>query len=71
MKSLRCERFPPSKNDAIAVEDNPDGLAAAREAGTIPVALPGAFHEAGRFADAVAVLDRLDFATVRDHYRKP
>lgn len=45
--------------DVLAVEDNPDGFAAARSAGLTTVAMPGAFHAKAAFPGAVAVVTDL------------
>ena len=64
------ERLGTTAGEAVAVEDNPDGLAAAHAAGIATFAFPGAYHDAGGFEGAAAMLDRLDFATLRSHYGK-
>lgn len=46
--------------DAIAVEDNPEGLRAAHMAGLRCIALPGALHTDAAFDDALCVQTTLD-----------
>jgi len=45
--------------DCVAVEDNPDGLTAAKAAGISCIAFPGAYHDPDAFAGARVVTDRL------------
>ncbi|MEO1794148.1 MAG: HAD-IA family hydrolase [Pseudomonadota bacterium] len=45
--------------DAFAVEDNPDGFAAARSAGLPTIAFPGVLHEASDFDGAIATQSTL------------
>ncbi|SEN79447.1 HAD family hydrolase [Palleronia pelagia] len=44
---------------SIAIEDNPDGVTAAKDAGLTCFALPGRMHAQSNFAHADMVLDRL------------
>ncbi|SLN19441.1 Beta-phosphoglucomutase [Roseivivax jejudonensis] len=48
-----------SDRQALAVEDNPDGMAAAAAAGITCIAFPGAFHDPAAFDHAALTLDRL------------
>lgn len=47
-------------DDALAIEDNPDGFAAATAAGLRCIALPGAMHAPAAFKGAVAIQRTLD-----------
>lgn len=53
---LQLETLP---QDALAVEDNPDGLRAARAAGLACIAFPGAMHAHSDFTGATEIMDRL------------
>jgi len=57
--ALALSRLGIGAGDAVAVEDNPDGLAAARSAGIPCIAFPGALHDAAAFDGARAVIDRM------------
>ena len=51
--------------DALAVEDNPDGFAAAHGAEIDCIAFPGALHDKGSFAGARTIVDRLELKPIR------
>ena len=56
---LALERLGVAPDATLAVEDNPDGLTAARAAGIDCIAFPGALHDAANFDGAQTVTDRL------------
>lgn len=62
---LALSRLSATPAEARAVEDNPDGLIAARAAGLGCVAFPGALHEGSDFTPAAAIVSRLSFQAVR------
>lgn len=46
--------------EAMAVEDNPDGVRAAQGAGLSCLVFPGAYHDPATFPEGIATLHRLD-----------
>lgn len=52
---------------AHAVEDNPDGLRAALEAGLTCTAFPGALHVSSRFDEAAAIVETLTMPQFPSH----
>lgn len=62
---LALQRLGLRAEDAIAVEDNPDGFLAARDAGLQTLALPGVMHQGGQFPGALAVQSLLDLGVRR------
>lgn len=62
---LALDRLGINAEEALAVEDNPDGLAAAIASGLQCIAFPGAMHMTGTFEGAIRVQSRLELAKTK------